>query len=104
MNSSSVTVRQHGVGLRCRPIGQQRSCCDDQLNPPSTRRQIGALFEIEDLGPQNLAGFSELQRAWHVIGESTVVSRFEALRSEATPLVGRGEELELLSRRWRQAT
>jgi len=69
----------------------------------STRRQIGALFEIEDLGPQNLAGFSELQRAWHVIGESTVVSRFEALRSEATPLVGRGEELELLSRRWRQA-
>ena len=34
MNSSSVTVRQRGVGLRCRPIGQQRSCCDDQLNPP----------------------------------------------------------------------
>src|SRR5215831_12148976 len=31
---SSVTVRQHGVGLRCRPIGQHRSCCDDQLNPP----------------------------------------------------------------------
>jgi len=26
MNSSSVTVRQRGVGLRCRPIGQQRSC------------------------------------------------------------------------------
>src|SRR6201997_557148 len=27
----------------------------------STRRQIGALFEIEDLGPQALAGFSEPQ-------------------------------------------
>src|SRR6516162_2751396 len=26
MNSSSVTVRQREVGLRCRPIGQQRSC------------------------------------------------------------------------------
>ena len=26
MNSSSVTVRRRGVGLRCRPIGQQRSC------------------------------------------------------------------------------
>src|SRR5262249_41037040 len=25
----------------------------------STRRQIGALFEIEDLGPQPLAGFAE---------------------------------------------
>jgi class 3 adenylate cyclase/tetratricopeptide (TPR) repeat protein len=69
----------------------------------STRRQIGALFEMEDIGPQNLAGFPELQRAWRVIGESAVVSRFEALRSETTPLVGRDEELELLLRRWRQA-
>ena len=70
----------------------------------STRRQIGALFEIEDLGPQPLAGFPEPQPAWRVVGESGVVSRFEALRSEATPLVGRDEELELLLRRWRQAT
>jgi class 3 adenylate cyclase len=69
----------------------------------STRRQIGALFEIEDLGPQPLAGFAELQPAWHVVGESEVVSRFEALRSGTTPLVGRDEELDLLLRRWRQA-
>jgi class 3 adenylate cyclase len=69
----------------------------------STRRQIGALFEIEDLGPQPLAGFVESQRAWRIIGESGVLSRFEALRSEATPLVGRDEELELLLRRWQQA-
>jgi class 3 adenylate cyclase len=68
----------------------------------STRRQIGGLFEIEDLGLQALAGFAEPQRAWRVAGESGVVSRFEALRSEATPLVGRDEELELLLRRWRQ--
>ena len=68
-----------------------------------TRRQIGMLFEIEDLGPQPLAGFAEPQRAWRVIGESGVVSRFEALRSGTTPLVGRDEELELLLRRWRQA-
>ena len=69
----------------------------------STRRQIGALFEVEDLGPQLLAGFAEPQRAWRVVGESGVVSRFEALRSAATPLVGRDEELDLLLRRWRQA-
>jgi class 3 adenylate cyclase len=69
----------------------------------STRRQIGALFEIEDLGPQPLAGFADPQRAWHVLGVSDVVSRFEALRSEATPLVGRDEELDLLLRRWQQA-
>ena len=68
-----------------------------------TRRQIGTLFEIEDLGPQPLAGFAEPQRAWRVVGESGVVSRFEALRSGTTPLVGRDEELDLLLRRWRQA-
>jgi hypothetical protein len=69
----------------------------------STRRQIGALFEVEDLGPQLLAGFAEPERAWRVVGESGVVSRFEALRSAAAPLVGRDEELDLLLRRWRQA-
>jgi class 3 adenylate cyclase/predicted ATPase len=69
----------------------------------STRRQIGGLFEVEDLGLQLLAGFAELQRAWRVVGQSGVVSRFEALRSPATPLVGRQEELELLLRRWQQA-
>jgi hypothetical protein len=69
----------------------------------STRRQIGALFELEDLGSQPLAGFDEPQRVWRVIGESGVLSRFEALRSEATPLVGRDEEIDLLLRRWQQA-
>lgn len=75
---------------------------DTLLIAESTRQQIGALFEIEDIGPQSLNGFSEPQRGWRVIGESGVLSRFEALRSEATPLVGREEELELLLRRWQQ--
>src|SRR5262249_47746888 len=69
----------------------------------STRRQIGALFELEDLGLQPLAGFAAPQRAWRVFGESGILSRFEALRSEDTPLVGRDEELDLLLRRWQQA-
>ena len=34
---------------------------------------------------------------------AAMLSRFEALRSAATPLVGRDEELELLLRRWQQA-
>ncbi|MBV9687053.1 MAG: AAA family ATPase, partial [Alphaproteobacteria bacterium] len=68
----------------------------------STRRQIGALFEVDDLGPQSLAGFAEAQRVWRIVGESNVVSRFEALRSQAAPLVGRHEELDLLLRRWQQ--
>ena len=38
-----------------------------------------------------------------MLGESGEVSRFEALRSGETPLVGRDEEIELLRRRWEQA-
>jgi class 3 adenylate cyclase len=68
-----------------------------------TRQQIGALFELEDLGPQQLVGFTTPQRAWRVLRESGAVSRFEALRSGATPLVGRDEEIEVLLRRWQRA-
>ena len=69
----------------------------------STRTQIGSLFDLEDLGARPLAGFAEPKRAWRVIDESGAASRFEALRSDTTPLIGRGEELELLLRRWHQA-
>jgi len=69
----------------------------------ATRRQIGGLFDLEDLGPQQLAGFAEPQPGWRVLGESGMLSRFEALRSGETPLVGRDEELDLLRRRWQQA-
>ena len=68
----------------------------------ATRRQIGGLFVLADLGPQALAGFAEPQSAWRVAGESGMLSRFEALRSVKTPLVGRNEEVELLLRRWEQ--
>jgi predicted ATPase/class 3 adenylate cyclase len=69
----------------------------------STRRLIGALFELADLGPQSLKGFAEPQRAWRVLSENRTLGRFEALRSGATPLVGREEEIELLLRRWTRA-
>jgi class 3 adenylate cyclase/predicted ATPase len=69
----------------------------------STRRQIGGMFDLKDLGLQQLAGFDERQPTWRVLGESGETSRFEALRSGETPLVGREEEVELLVRRWQQA-
>ena len=69
----------------------------------STRSQIGALFDLEDLGALVLAGFVEPQRCWRVIGDSGAASRFEALRSDTTPFIGREEELELVLRRWQQA-
>src|SRR5262249_25138731 len=64
---------------------------------------IGALFELVALGPQNLAGFAEPQPVWRIVAESGLASRFEALRSGTTLLVGRDQELELLLSRWRQA-
>jgi class 3 adenylate cyclase len=69
----------------------------------ATRRQVGNLFDLHYLGPQTLKGFADAMPAWQVMGESVVASRFEALRSRATPLVGRDEEIDLLLRRWAQA-
>jgi hypothetical protein len=68
----------------------------------STRQQIGDLFDLDDLGPKALAGLAAPQRAWRVLGESGEVSRFAALRSETSALVGRDEEVDLLVRRWKQ--
>jgi class 3 adenylate cyclase/predicted ATPase len=76
---------------------------NDIIIADATRRQIGNLFAVRDLGPQALKGFAGATQAWQVLGESGVASRFEALRSLATPLVGREEEMELLLRRWEQA-
>ena len=42
-------------------------------------------------------------RAWAALRPSSVESRFEALRTATTPLVGRDEEIELLMRRWAKA-
>ncbi len=67
----------------------------------STRKLVGNLFELGDLGSKNLKGIAEPVRIWAVLRPSTVESRFEALHATGlTPLVGREEELELLLRRW----
>lgn len=69
----------------------------------ATRRQVGGLFELSDLGPQTLKGFAAPQSAWRVLGQSDVANRFKALRSGAAPLVGREDEIELLMRCWASA-
>jgi predicted ATPase/class 3 adenylate cyclase len=67
----------------------------------STRRLLGGLFELDDLGPQRLKGFAEPLAAWRVAGEGRAEGRFQALRGEhLTPLVGREHELALLLERW----
>jgi class 3 adenylate cyclase/predicted ATPase len=69
-----------------------------------TRKLLGNLFELQDLGAKDLKGIQGTVRAWTVLRPSSVASRFEALHPSAlTPLVGREEELELLLRRWSRA-
>ena len=69
----------------------------------STRKLLGNLFELQDLGAKDLKGIAEPMRVWTVLRISSVESRFEALRTATTPLVGRDEEMALLTRRWEQA-
>jgi hypothetical protein len=67
----------------------------------STRRLVGTLFELQDLGARDLKGITEPVRAWAALRVSSIESRFEALRASGlTALVGREEESELLLRRW----
>jgi class 3 adenylate cyclase len=70
----------------------------------STRKLLGNLFELEDLGPKDLKGIAEPVRAWAALRTSSAEGRFEALRASGlTELVGREEELELLLGRWSKA-
>jgi hypothetical protein len=64
----------------------------------ATRRLVGGLFELADLGPLHLKGFAEPLAAWRVEGAGRAEGRFEALHGEhLTPLVGRAHELGICS-------
>jgi class 3 adenylate cyclase len=71
---------------------------------PSTRRLLGGLFELEELGACALKGFAEPVPAFRVASELRGESRFEALYGRPLmPLAGRDEELLLLASRWHRA-
>jgi class 3 adenylate cyclase len=70
----------------------------------ATRKLLGNLFDLEDLGALDLKGIAAPVRAWAALRESSAEGRFEAFHaSELTELVGREEELEILLRRWARA-
>src|SRR5271169_2612791 len=69
-----------------------------------TRRLLGNLFELEDLGAKDLKGIAGPVLAFAAVRASSAEGRFEAMHgSGLTDLVGREEELELLLRRWSRA-
>ncbi len=72
---------------------------------PSTQRLIGSAFELEDLGRHHLKGIVDLVQAWSVLSVKVAEGRFEARHGgKLTPFVGREDEIDLLLRRWSQAS
>src|SRR6516164_2062142 len=72
----------------------RQACCGS----PKPASGCGPRSSISNSAPICRRVLSEM------VGESGLLSRFEALRAASlTPLVGREEELELLLRRWRRA-
>jgi hypothetical protein len=71
----------------------------------ATRRLVGGLFEVEDLGPQAVKGLVAPVRAFRIGAERGGVGRFEAryAGSRLMPMVDRDQELALLVERWRLA-
>ena len=70
----------------------------------ATRRLLGNLFELRDLGLKELKGIAGPVRVFAALRASSVESRFEAMHPGGlTDLVGREEELDLLLRRWSKA-
>ena len=70
----------------------------------ATRRLLGKVFHLIDLGLQQIKGFSDPVGAWSVDRASDIINRFESSRTEAmTPFVGREQEVSLLIDRWKDA-
>ena len=70
----------------------------------STHELTVGRFQYEAIDDLQLKGISEPVRAWYVLGESKIGSRFEAAATRGlTPLVGRDEEIGLFMKRWEQA-
>ena len=77
---------------------------DSVVIAAGTRKLLGDLFGLADLGPHDLKGIAGPTRAFAALHESSQESRFEALHAgELTELIGREEETDLLFRRWAKA-
>src|SRR5262249_57917861 len=71
----------------------------------STRRLLGDLFRLRDLGRHEVKGIAAPVAAWAVEGVSDSESRFEAVRAAGvSDLIGREDELDFLLERQRLAS
>ncbi|MCW2242406.1 AAA family ATPase [Azospirillum canadense] len=71
----------------------------------ATRRLIGGLFDVEDLGLWEVRGLAAPQRVFRALRPSRAATRFDGLHSGfIAPLVGRDAELGVLLRLWHHAS
>ena len=75
---------------------------DSVVIAAGTRRLLGNLFELQDLGVQELKGIPGPVPAWAVLRARKVEDRFEALHAAGgmIPLAGRASEADALARCW----
>ena len=84
---------------------QSIASADTVVIAEGTRKLLGDLFEVSDLGPQNLKGIAGLIPAWKVLPRGIRENRFEALhQGNLTELVGRRSELDVMFESWTKAT
>ena len=58
----------------------------------STRKLVGNLFELQDLGAQDLKGISGPVRAWAALRAASVEGRFEALHASGLTELSGGKK------------
>jgi class 3 adenylate cyclase/tetratricopeptide (TPR) repeat protein len=99
-------LREHGVGDTPHLAARVQALAEPGtiVVAASTRRLLGDLFHLRDVGLHEVKGISEPVAAWAVEGVSDSESRFEAVRAAGlTALVGREAELDFLLERQRLA-
>lgn len=86
------------------PRSCKRSLRLTASSSPRSPADYWDLFDLDDLGPQELKGVAGPTLAWAVVRESSQACRFDALCSgRLSPLVGREQQIGLLLRSWVKA-
>src|SRR5262249_56677118 len=99
-------LREHGVGDTPHVAARVQALAEPGtiVVAASTRRLLGDLFRLRDLGLHEVTGIAEPVAAWTVEGVSASESRFEAVHAAGlTDLIGREDELDFLLERQRLA-
>ncbi len=87
------------MGARLQALAAPGQVVIDELT-----RRLAPAFAVQPLPPQALKGIAEPVTAYAVSAERATDSRFDARKGhELTPMVGRDQELALLTERWARA-